>query len=147
MEKVNIIFEKKFPQMTMEEYDAIVDQNSKVAVPLPRPDCEAICRKILEESVRIVIPGRTEVRENFIAQAKELADYYAINTTVMEYEDRLTASFSVDSNDSYSELRKIIQLSDDLSFCFNNGTMKLLLTFYTHATYFEGRRITPEAMR
>ena len=84
--------------MTMEEYDAIVDQNSKVAVPLPRPDCEAICRKIIEESVRIVIPGRTEVRENFIAQAKELADYYAINTTVMEYEDRLTASFSVDSN-------------------------------------------------
>lgn len=144
MRKAILIFEKKFPKMSMEDYDVLVDCYSKTEAPFRQLDNTSMCRKIIEESVRIPIPGRIEAKRKFIDQAKEVADLYAIDTVVMEYEDHLTASFSVDCYENYTGLHGIIQLSDDISFRQDTDNMKFLLTLYTHATYLNGRRITPE---
>lgn len=72
-----------------------------------------------------------------------MADLYTMDTVVMEYENRLTVSFAVDSYERYAALRGIIQMSDDICFCQDSDGMKLLLVFYTHATYYNGRQIIP----
>lgn len=144
MKKGILIFEKKFPKMSMEYYDILADRYDKTMSPFLQLDSMSMCRKVIEEPVRVSIPGRTETRKLFISQAKEVADKYAIDTLVMEYEDRLTASFAVDCYENYAGLRGIIQLSDDISFCIDTGNVKLLLTLYTCATYHNGRQITPE---
>lgn len=138
-----ILFEKKFPHMEMEDYDRIYDEATKNAVESVTRDSVAMCKRVFESTVRVMMPERIENKDHFVDMAKELAEFYEIDTTVTEYEDRLAASFCVDCYNTFSGLKKIILFSDDISFQRDGKTIILSVIYYTHSTYRNGRKIAP----
>lgn len=140
----NVLFEKKCPHMRMEDYDRIYDEVDKTAVEqFAKCDPKERCKRIFESTVRVLMPERMENRDHFVEMAKEVAEFYEIDTTVTEYEDRLSASFGVDNYCTFSGLKKIILFSDDISFQCDGENIIFTIIYYTHATYKNGKKITP----
>lgn len=140
----NVLFEKKFPHMRMEDYDRIYDEADKTAVEqFEKCDPKERCKRIFESTVRVMMPERLENRDHFVKMAMEVAEFYEIDTTVTEYEDRLCASFYVDGYGTFSGLKKIILFSDDIGFQSDGETVLLNVLYYTHATYRAGKKISP----
>lgn len=139
----NVLFEKKYPHMRMEDYDRIYDEATKNAVDEAKRDSVAMCKRVFESTVRVTMPERVENIDHFVNMAKELAEFYEIDTTVTEYEDRLSASFCVDSYCTFSGLKKIILFSDDIGFTYDGENIIISIIYYTHTTYRNGKKVTP----
>lgn len=138
-----IIYEKKYPHMNLDDYDQIHDEATKSAVEEIKWDSKEICKRVFERTVRVMMPERVEGVRHFVDMAKELAEFYEIDTTVTEYEDRIVATFIVDTCYTFSGVKKIILFSDDICFQQKEENIMLSVIFYTHATYSSGRKITP----
>lgn len=143
MDIPNILFEKKYPHMNLEDYDRVYDEATKSAIEEIKRDSKEMCRRVFERTVRVTMPERVEGIGHFVDMAKELAEFYEIDTTVTEYEDRIVATFVVDTYNTFSGIKKIILFSDDICFQQKEENIMLSVIFYTHATYSSGRKITP----
>lgn len=139
----NILFEKKYPRMNLEDYDQIYDESTKSAIEEIKRDSKEVCKRVFESTVRVMMPERVEGIGHFVDMAKELAEFYEIDTTVTEYEDRIVATFVVDTCYTFSGVKKIILFSDDIGFQQNEDNITLSVIYYTHATYRSGRKIAP----
>lgn len=139
----NTLFEKKYPHMEMTDYDPKFEEITKNADECIMRDSIAMCKRVFESTVRVMMPERIENRDYYVDMAKELAEFYEIDTTVTEYEDRLVASFCVDSYNTFSGMKKIILFSDDISFQCDGERIILSIIYYTHTTYRNGKIISP----
>ena len=145
MENPHIIYEKKFPH-NMDEYDAIFaeeDAGTGDEVPV-RHDPAVFYKRLVENTVRIVIPDRVENKCFFISQAKKVAERNEIDTTITEYEDRLVAEFHIGDDSPNFGIKGIIEYADDVCFGCAEGEVVLSVIYYTHATYRSGKKVTPE---
>ena len=109
MENPHIIYEKKFPH-SMDEYEAIFaeeDAGTGDEVPV-RHDPAVFYKRLVENTVRIVIPDRVENKCFFISQAKKVAERNEIDTTITEYEDRLVAEFHIGDDSPNFGIKGII---------------------------------------
>ena len=102
------------------------------------------CKQLLGSTVRVIMPDRVENSGFFIAMAKEIAEYYKMDTVITEHEDRLSAEFCINCDDTYAGLKQIIEFSDDICFRCDNGDVILSIIYYTYATYRSGKKIKPE---
>lgn len=139
----NILYEKKCPHLKAEDYDHIYEEAINHTLEDVKRDSAAMCKRVFESTVRVMMPERVENIGHFVDMAKELAEFYEIDTTVTEYEDRIVASFGVNSYCTFSGLKKIILFSDDIGFQYDGEGIILSIIYYTHATYRSGRKITP----
>lgn len=139
----NVVFEKKSPHLKMEDYDRIYDEEIKKTNGDTKRDSATMCKHLFENTVRVMMPERVENAEHFVDMAKELAEFYEIDTVVTEYEDRIVATFVVDVYNTFSGVKKIILFSDDISFQYKDGNIMLSVVYYTHAAYKSGRKIMP----
>lgn len=139
----NVIYEKKFPHLSVDEGDHIYVESKETTSASIKQDTTNQTRKLFEKTVKILMPERLKGRDFFIDAAKCIAEFYEIDTAVIEYEDRLAASFRVDCNGLYSGIKGIIQLADDIGFRSDDGGVVLNVIYYTHATYLSGRKIAP----
>ena len=139
----NILYEKKYPHLKVEDYDHIYDEAIKHTAEDVKRDSATMCKRVFESTVRVMMPERVENIGHFVDMAKELAEFYEIDTTVTEYEDRIVASFGVDSYCTFSGLKKIVLFSDDIGFQYDGENIILDIFYYTHATYRSGRKISP----
>lgn len=145
MEKSNVIYEKKFDHFTDDDYKHVCDEaTAETDIPSWR-DSSVFCKQLVENTVRIVIPYRMENQEFFIAQAKEIAEQNEIDTTIMEYEDRLIAEFRIGDSSTNFGIKGIIEYADDVFFGCDKGEVVLSVIYYTHATYRSGTKITPDS--
>lgn len=150
MEHRNIIYEKRFSHPTIADeglFDANLNESTVDPIEQDLPNGQQNspdrCQKLLEEKVNILIPDRVMWRESFVEAAKNVAESYEVDTSVVEYENRLVASFRVDCDIMYSGLKFIILLADDIGFQFDNEGIVFDIIYYTHATYVSGRKISP----
>ena len=139
----NILYEKKCPHLKAEDYDHIYEEAINHTLEDVKRDSAAMCKRVFESTVRVMMPERVENIGHFVDMAKELAEFYEIDTTVTEYEDRIVASFDVNSYCTFSGLKKIILFSDDIGFQYDGERIILSIIYYTYATYRSGRKITP----
>ena len=140
----SIIFEKKYSQFIQECCDnaPAADQVLSAAA-ITGGDSSAYVRNLLEQAVCVLIPERVEKRNYFIELAKEIAEAYLIDIVIKERKDRIMVAYTLDCDASFSCLKPLIQLADDLS--LQNGTDSVLISldYYTHATYRSGIRVLP----
>lgn len=111
---------------------------------VPKKNLAMFCKQFFESTVQILMPERVQNCDFFISIAKRIAEFYEIDTIVTEHDDHLSAEFRIDCDNTYSGLKKIIELADDICFQVENNNIVLHTTYYTHATYRSGRRIIPE---
>ena len=145
MEKTNVIYEKKFDHLTDDDYERIWDE-AEVGTDVPSwHDSSDFCKRLVENTVRIVIPDRMENQGFFIAQAKEIAEQNEIDTTITEYENRLVAEFHIGDSSTNFGIKGIIEYADDVFFACDKGEVVLSVIYYTHATYRSGMKISPDS--
>ena len=140
-----VLFEGKYPQFTEADCKRMLDEVTSTAMPYSAiVSPEERCRKLFENTVRVLMPERVEGKKYFIQLAKDIAASYGIDTTITEYDDRLVAAFTVDCYNQYAFFRKILFISDEIHFDNKGENVIFSLAYYTHATYRSGRRITPD---
>ena len=144
MDNIKVIYEKKFHHLSEEDCERLYTEVNTDFMAAAKKDPALFCKQLLESTVQVIMPDRVENSGFFIAMAKEIAEYYEMDTVVTEYEDRLSAEFRINCNDTYSGLKQIIELSDDICFRCDNGDVILGTIYYTHATYRSGKQVTPE---
>lgn len=75
MKKAVLIFEKKFPKVSIED-NAVHGDEHEAAENMPRQwNSASKCLKIIGEAVRVSIPGRIEAGREFVNQAKKWQTY------------------------------------------------------------------------
>ena len=139
-----IIYEKKFPKITREEYDQRIEDTYSELPPFRHQDSQTFVKNLLESVVRIIIPDRMENSGFFISMAKQVAEHNEIDTVITEYEDRYVAEFHVDNDSTSFGLKDLIGYADHVSFGCEEGNAIVGVIYYTHATYRSGRQITPD---
>lgn len=144
MDNSNVIYEKKFTHLSAADCERLYAEVNTDFMAVAKKDPALFCKQLLESTVRVIMPDRVENSGFFIAMAKEIAEYYEIDTVVTEHEDRLSAEFRINCDDTYSGLKQIIEFSDDICFRYDNGDLILCIIYYTHATYRSGKQVTPE---
>lgn len=140
----NIIYEKRYPKLTTEDYEQMLEETENEQSSYKRPDSATFFNNLMEKTVRIVIPDRMENRGFFIAMAKEVAERNEYDIIITEYEDKYIAEFRIDCNSTYFGLKDLIEYADDISFICDCHSVLLRVIYYTHATYRSGKRITPD---
>ena len=139
-----IVYEGKHPQITDEDCEQLYSLTSQHEPLRPMAiSSEERCRKLFENTVKVLMPERMEGKIYFVQLAKHISEAYELNTVVTEYDDRIIAQFEVDCYNQYAIFQKIILLSDEIGFDIKNGEVIFSASYYTHATYRSGRRITP----
>lgn len=140
----HIVYEGKYPQITDENCDQLCSLTSQHEMLCSTSiSSEERCRKLFESTVQVLMPERLEMKICFVQLAKHISETYELNTVVTEYGDRIIARFEVDCYNQYAIFKKIILLSDEIGFDIKNDEVILSVSYYTHATYRSGRRITP----
>lgn len=144
MDNSKVIYEKKFHHLSEEDCEQLYSEVNTDFMAAAKKAPALFCKQLLESTVRVIMPERMENSGFFIAMAKEIPEYYEIDTVVTEHEDRLAAEFRINCDDTYAGLKQIIEFSDDICFRCDNGYVILCIIYYTQATYRSGRRIKPE---
>lgn len=139
----NIIYEKKFPQILMEECEELDEKEIETSVSSHRRNSAEICKQLFESMVHVMMPERVENIDHFVKMAQELAEFYEMDTTVIEYSDKIVASFFVNTYNTFSGLKKIILFSDDVGFRLEGNRIILDIFYYTHATFRNGKKVIP----
>lgn len=94
----------------------------------------------MENTVRVMIPGRVGHSGNFISMAKEFAEKNEIDTVISEYEDCCVAEFSIGLDSTNFGLKAIVDYTDDILFWSEGGTVVVSIIYYTHTTYRNGKK-------
>lgn len=140
----SIIFEKKYSQFIQECCSNSTPKGYETyGEDTARNNLTDYVRKLLADSVSIIIPERLEQKNYFIELAKEIAEAYLIDIVIREYNDRIAVMYTLDYDASFHCLKPIIQLADEFSFRGENDVVLMSLDYYTHATYQSGHKVLP----
>lgn len=138
----SILFEKKYSQFIQSALNSVEAEQHEAGQSINTDD---YARKLITESVCVIMPERIERRDYFIDLAKEIAEAYLIDIVIRERKDRITVTYTLDYEAGFSCLKPIIQLADELTFQSSNSNSAVFasLDYYTHATYRSGVRVLP----
>lgn len=140
----SIIFEKKYSQFIQECCDNVPAPGREGSdKSVAGNDPTDYVRKLLAESVCVLMPERMEERNYFFDLAKEIAEAYLIDIVIKERNNRITVTYTLDCDAGFTCLKPIIQLADELTFRNVKNGVLISLDFYTHATYRSGIKVFP----
>lgn len=141
-----VIYQKEYPRLSYEEWDHLGDDVGQLKEYRYPGGSSALCKKIIENCVRVLMPERLENLDYFISVTKEIADLYEMDVLITEYDEIITVRLKLDIDGSFPALKRLILLTDDISFDCREKERQIiiLLTYYTHAIYRSGKQVFPE---
>lgn len=138
-----LIYEKKFPNPWEDKDFFTAPDEAEPTLNVLKETERDSARKLIESTVQVLMPERMEELPMFLDTAKEIGERYEIDTTIMEHDDQVAVSYTLQIDVPYQRLKQILTLADELSVQSQNDKVLLTLAYYTHATYSRGRKITP----
>ena len=140
----SIIFAKKYSRIIQGFCDAASSADEvKSEQAGASIDTDDYVRKLITESVCVIMPERIDVRNYFIDLAKKIAEAYLIDIVIKEHNDRISVMYTLDCDAGFHCLKPIIQLADEFSFHNRKNAVVISLDYYTHATYHSGHQVLP----
>lgn len=136
----SILFEENYSQLIKSALYSAEAEQHEAGQSINEDD---YVRKLITESVCVIMPERIEGRDYFIDLAKEIAEAYLIDIVIRERKDRITVTYTLDYEAGFSCLKPIIQLADELIFQNREDHVFISLDYFTHATYCSGRVVCP----
>ncbi len=143
-----IIYEKHFHKDTIEEIEReridFVEAFGEDAEQAPSFD--EIMKKIYSNVTYLVLPEREEMAKTFIKTAIEISNDYELDIEIEEHLSHISATYYLDCGACMGFLRRIIEMSDDISFFdhIKGFDMVMSLDFYTKAVFKRDRLIHPQ---
>ena len=133
-------------EVSYEEWDHLGDDVGQPKEYRYPGGSSALCKQIIENSVRVLMPERLENLDYFISVTKEIADLYEMDVLITEYDEKITVRLKLDIDGSFPALKRLILLTDDISFDCGEKERQIIimLTYYTHAIYRSGKQVFPE---
>lgn len=144
MDNGKIIYEKRFPKLTMSDYNAMLEESEIELPAFQRQDSTTFFQNLLKNIVRIVMPERIKTCAFFISMAKQVAEHNEVDTVITEYEDCFVAKFYIGNDNTSFGLKKLIEYSDTVNFGYEEKCAVISVNYYTHAIYRNGKRVAPD---
>lgn len=140
-----IIYEKKYQQWFQKAENPEVNTAVKETVPANYASAEDFFSKLLEKAVFVLLPERVEKVPSFINLAIRIGEGCLADTTIVEYENYISVTYALQKNVpySYSGLKKLAMMADEVSFQNDENNIYVSFDYYTYATYRSGKRVFP----
>lgn len=138
-----VVYEKHYPRNYPADDDPTLEEAKRAYRNHSFMDGESFLRKLYGETVRVLIPDRTEDLKKFLGAAKKVADYYEMDIIIKAFNDHYAISLHAEPYRSLFGMKTLVLLADNMEFSYEDNEMILTLNFYTHATYLSGRKISP----
>lgn len=139
----DIIHERKYGDILRKLSEQGKGEENYLSPTVNGGTAEEYARALLSNTVRVMIPERIEGKVKFIETAKEIGEEYLIDLTISARTNCITATYSLECDADFHCLKKIISQADEISFQSNGDKVLFSLTYYTHATYLSGRKVSP----
>ena len=114
----SILFEENYSQLIKSALNSAEAEQHEAGQSINTDD---YVRKLITESVCVIMPERIEGRDYFIDLAKEIAEAYLIDIIIKEHKNRITVTYTLDYEAGFSCLKPIIELADELTFQSSNN--------------------------
>ena len=142
-----IIYKKQFHRETPEEIetkpsDFIRDYEGKVET----PSFEEIMKEIYSNVSYLVLPEREKRAKDFIKTAIEISNDSEVDIEIKEHLSHISVTYFFDCCAGMGFLKKLIEMSDDISFFehIRGHDLALSLDYYIKAVFKRGRLIQPK---
>ena len=134
-----IIYEKHFHKETIEE----IERERIDFVEAFGEDAEPVS---YTNVTYLVLPEREKMAKTFIKTAIEISNDYELDIEIEEHLSHISATYYFDCGACMGFLRRIIEMSDDISFFdhIKGFDMVMSLDFYTKAVFKRDRLIQPQ---
>lgn len=141
--KSKIIYEKKYQHRYQEIENEAMKNVSEEQIPNLSINSDGFIHKLLENTVFVLLPERVEKIPDFVNLAIQIGDRCMADTTIVEYEDRISVTYAMHKEEPYSGLKKLVAMADELRLRNDESSIYISFDYYTYATYRAGERIFP----
>ena len=142
---VEIIYEKKYPHFSLEEFQAqFSSEISEEREDSPR-DYNELMKMLFDGTTYVLLPERIKSSEEFIKEAIEVSELYEFDTKIERHIDRICVRYSFDCGGGLKYINRILGMADQIAFDknINNRDITILLDYFTHATIRNNRMVSP----
>ena len=138
-----IIYKKQFHREPIDETEPEV---ANFADNGNAPSFDEIMKEIYSNVTYLVLPEREKMAKTFIKTAIEISNDYELDIEIEEHLSHISATYYFDCGACMGFLRRIIEMSDDISFFdhIKGFDMVMSLDFYTKAVFKRDRLIHPQ---
>lgn len=141
-----IIYEKKYQHCFQEIEKEIAKSTTDKSIPTHHIDANDFIKKTFEKAVFVLIPERVEKVPIFIALAIQNGERWMADTTIIEYEDRISVTYAMQKEEPYDGMGELATMADEMRLNSNEINICISFDYYTYATYQDGKRIFPSAI-
>ena len=140
-----IIYEKKYPRFNAEEALREANEAFPETPSETKPTYEEIIEKIYGNLTYELMPERKAKSEKLVSAAIKVSELYDLDITVKRYIDHISITYSFDCCGGLKYINKVIGMADQTSYFTNvhGKDITIVLDYYTHTVYREGRAIAP----
>lgn len=140
-----IIYEKRYPKESMENFIALTDWLNRELSQKPVPSFDQFQKRLEEDYIYILIPHRQRIAKKFVWIAREISELYELDVKITKHVSHISVDYYFGATSCMRYLKDVIKFADDISFFANIEGYKIVLCLdcYTHAVYHRGRRIYP----
>lgn len=136
-----VIYEGKYADM-IRKLGEQEDAEDHPSYALTAGDSKAYIRDLLSNTVSVFMPDRVEKAVNFVKTANEVAEENMIDITFSVNDTYVTAAYSLECDTDFHCLKPAISQADEIIFKNNGDKIVLSLSYYIHATYLSGKKIS-----
>ncbi len=143
--EVEVIFEKTYPRVDIEEKYAHIEETVVVDPNEPRLTYDEIMQKIYSNMTYILMPERVKASQQFIDLAIEVSDLYGIYIVIRRHLSHISVVLSFDYGGCFSDMCKLLGMADRLC-VFNNANgreITFALDYFTHVEMKNGKIMNP----
>ena len=143
-----IIYKKQYHRETIDEIEAAISDFKENFGDASEQSItfDEIMKKIYSNVTYLVLPEREKMAKTFIKTAIEISNDYELDIEIEEHLSHISATYYFDCGACMGFLRRIIEMSDDISFFdhIKDFDMVMSLDFYTKAVFKRDRLIQPQ---
>lgn len=91
----------------------------------------------------MLIPERIERVPVFITLAIQNGERWMVDTTLIEYEDRISVTYAMQEEEPYDGVGELATMADEMRLNTGESNICISFDFYTCAIYRSGERVFP----
>lgn len=141
-----LLYEKKFDDVDeVQEYlDSLSEEEkNELRKKFPPPDFNEFLKKLEEYTTSEPLPEKEKNADAFISTAKDISEMYEMDIKIQRHDTHISVELSFDGGVAMKYLKDVFVLADDIAFFANTNGRKITICidYYTHAVFYNGRRI------
>ena len=111
-----IIYGKRYPKESMENYIALTDWLNRELSQKPVPSFDQFQKRLEEDYIYILIPHRQRIAKKFVWIAREISELYELDVKITKHVSHISVDYYFGATSCMRYLKDVIKFADDISF-------------------------------